>query len=205
MNHGDLVNLYFGIHCPILLASLVAYYRLGDHGHAQLTATAAINDTLTQIRRKISVSLAERLEPVFSDPDSVVRVTQICGPDGKPYTEENVSPVGSERYREAIFRFVEQRSGPMADCRSLGLLRSSWLRWLRLRGWSVLGIVAWQCVSVGPTFFCEILFRRPIPDWLLKCSFFPTALLVVLFVAAAMSLEIEKNRIANIRMKYDVP
>jgi len=204
MTHPELVNLVLGIHSPILLACLAAYYRFGDHSGVQIRALESSKRAREKLKREISASLGDKLEPIFSDPGSIVQVTMLYGPDDKPYREVNVSPAGSEKYREAIFDFVLQDGDSMADYRDLHTLISTYMRWFKRRSWLIIALLIWQAIAVGTLLLVEKILAAWLPAPGIGLSLLPTGLIVTSCLVSLVALQHTANRIIDLRRKYDL-
>ncbi len=127
---SDWVNLGLGLDGAVLLAYIAAFYKYGDRTDVYKTALAGIRELLVTIERDIAFQLAMRLQPVFSDAHTVIEVS-LFQPDGTLFKEVSVSPVGSEKYREAILDFLLAHVDAMQAYREVTIARDSWAMWAR--------------------------------------------------------------------------
>jgi hypothetical protein len=119
---------------------LAAYYKYGDRTDVFKNSLAGTRELLAKIESEISFRLALHLEPVFSESNTVIRISPVLQADGSLV---RVSPIGSEKYRSAIREFVLAHNQALIAYRVVNDSKRSWMRCAQRLSWFLLiGILA---------------------------------------------------------------
>lgn len=162
-------------------------------------STREINDFL---RRNIAVKLAEQLIPVFGSKDSFVRVDIRQRVDGTTYREEHISPVGSERYREAIFVFLSGSSRHLLDWVKLDRCKCRWSMWLVFVKLTFLLFVIVQAL-ICAAWTVLLIFGTALGNALMAYSFLLPCGLALLGILGFIPVHYYQGRITGIKATYD--
>ena len=201
MTHAALVNTVLTAYGTVLFAGLVAYYRYGDRSEVVSRLLAGNQDTLDNLRRTISTGLALALEPVFATPGTTVSV--VLNPQGQPYEEVEITPAGTESYRDAVFHFVGGNTTAVADLVILTRSLRKWRAWARYQSWSIV-VCLWAAAIFGLGLFgVERLFGYQLPDPLIIASGVPLILTVFNCFLIMPFLLYHHDQIMKIRETYE--
>ncbi|MGD0265299.1 MAG: hypothetical protein ABSD47_10190 [Candidatus Methylomirabilota bacterium] len=165
-----------GVHGVVFPLSLVGLYRYSDRTELFTKAVGDTDELLARMRRRIAAALERDLNPVFERSEGEPSTVR---PDG--YSERPTNPIGSEAYREALFRFIEGSAEIVVDYGRASRARGAWCAWARVLSWTVLGLAFWEVLCVSLLGLLGHLFGVETPTLLVKWSFVPTAALVCLF------------------------
>ena len=203
MLHMELVKIVLGVHGPVLLGALAAYYRYGDRTEVFNRSLSGVDSALRRMRQLLSGELGKRLQSVFQGQETVPSL--ILGPDGNTYTEQCANPWGGELYREALRDFVEGNSNLMTDYHSACQARERWCLWAKRLSWALFSLLVWQACIVGATALLDVICQVQIPDWVFLWAGVPTAILFAGCLIAMCSCLRHHDRIQGFRMRYDTP
>ena len=173
---ADLLSWAVGVHAVILPLSLVALYRYSDRTDMYMKTFADMEGLLDRIRAELTGVLESELGPVFEEAEAEPRSVTM-----KLYSERATNPVGSEKYRQALRRFVEASGGTLIDYVCTCRAKRIWCRWARFLSWEILALAAWQVVCLALLGLAGKLFAMPVSDTVVRLSFIPSALLILLF------------------------
>jgi hypothetical protein len=199
------LNFALTFHASAFAACIVAYYKYGDRTEIFERSLDGTESALAQMRRLIAYQLGVRLKPVFDGSDRVVEIT-IVDPLGNPAREVSVSPVGSERYNDALFDFVESSRQHLVDYRTLCELRSRWMWWNEKLSLSVLSLMIIEAIISGFFgYFGKLQGEHFTPRMILE-SFLPIASIFVLGVTTPLvTIAYLHSRILSFRITYAAP
>ena len=178
MTHEQLVNVAIGGHITVLSVGVIAFFKWGFRSGDFRVWFEDTDKILNNIRRRIAIGLWEKLKPVFDSADSAVS-SEILDADGR-YFETPVDPKRNEGYQNALFDslldFIENNADQMVHYRVLLSTRRAWCSWTRYLSWSILILVIFEVGGLSLIGGVDKLLGRYLPDWIIYCSFLPTAL-----------------------------
>jgi hypothetical protein len=172
----DLISWALGAHGVILPLSLVALYRYSDRTDMFAKAVGDMEGLADRMRAGITSALEDELNPVFEQAEGEPRTVTMEG-----YSERPTNPVGSDRYRQALRRFIDANAKALVDYVCVGHAKKTWCLWARFLSWAVLSLAFWQAICVAILGVAGKLIALEIPETAVKLSFLPSALLIVLF------------------------
>ncbi len=202
MDHTSLVKTALGIHAPIIVAALAAYYKFGDRSQLFERSLRGADAMISSILARAAGELAEVLRPLFSPP-SVVPTATLLTADGAVYSETATDPTSSERYLESLRTYTLGSSERLADYRRAVDWRRSWCGWSRRLGWVLLALVVWEAVVLGSLALTEWLFAKALLDSSIQLSILPTIVLVFITFLCAAGLARRHDQLMRLREKYD--
>lgn len=183
----DWLSWSLGIDGAALLAYLAAFYKYGDRTDVYKNSLSGASALLVEIERQIAFELAVHLQPLFrGDPPPVIELS-LVQPDGTPFKEVAVNPVGSENYRQAVVEFVLAENEAMNAYRIVTSGRSRWGAWARRLSWSLLtgiglhGVLGFGLLGVR---FAE--WNAPVKVLIVCCGLSFCLFVFVLLCAAFM-------------------
>jgi hypothetical protein len=183
----DWLGWSLGIDGAALLAYLAAFYKYGDRTDIYKNSLSGTSALLVEIERQIAFELAVRLQPLFrGDPPPVIELSLIQ-PDGTPFKEVAVNPVGSENYRQAVVEFVLAENEAMNAYRIVTTGKGRWGTWARRLSWSLLtgiglhGVLGFGLLGVR---FAE--WNAPVQVLIASCGLSFCLFVFVLLCAALM-------------------
>ncbi len=127
---------------------LAAFYKFGDRTDAYEKSLHGADATVTAVRREIAFALGIRLKPVFDNPGAVVELT-VVDALGNPLRQAEVSPVGSERYMDAIADFISSDAEHIVDYRTVTRSKNSWCDWAKRLSWTLYAGAAAEAVAIA--------------------------------------------------------
>jgi hypothetical protein len=172
----DLISWALGAHGVILPLSFVALYRYSDRSDLFAKAVGDMEGLSDRMRAGITAALEDELNPVFERAEGEPRTVTMVG-----YSERPTNPVGSDKYRQALRRFIDGNARALIDYVCVYHAKNTWCRWARFLGWAVLSLAFWQVVCVAILGIAGKLIMLQIPETAVKLSFLPSTLLIVLF------------------------
>jgi hypothetical protein len=187
----------FSAHGVVFPLSLIGLYRYGDRTEFFAKAVGDSGELLVRIRGRVAEELDRELTPVFQDSDGE---PSTVGPDD--YSERGTNPIGSEAYREALFRFIEAEAGTIVDYGRTCRARRRWCSWARFLSWNVLALAFWEVLCVALFGGATTLFELQIPAHIVRWSFGPTAVLVVFFFVSQAILLRNHDVIHDSKNRY---
>ncbi|MDQ1639255.1 MAG: hypothetical protein QOF62_2594 [Pyrinomonadaceae bacterium] len=199
MIRDQLVTAILAFHTGVLLSAVVAYLKYGDRTELFRKSLEGTNTTLESILRSVSIDLETRLNVVFAVQDEPQHV--VLRPDGNEWSDKPVSPVGSEKYREAIRDFVISSNQGLRDSLYLTQARDAWCRWAKRLSWLMLGLVCWELIA-SSFVWSEKIFVLNLADWLMKFSASITAALILAILVNVGFLQHYHSNILDQRQKH---
>lgn len=194
---AQLLDLALGVHGVILPLSLVALSRYSDRSGSFSRAVGHADELLSSMRGSVAEALEKELNPVFERSEGEPNLVSL-----DLYSERPTNPLGSERYRQAIRRFMEGKAEQLVDYIRTHRAIRSWCNWARALSWVVLVLAFWQAVSLAVLgFLGKLLSLRIAESWILG-SFAPTTLLIILFFYCQAAMLRQHDIIHEERTKY---
>jgi hypothetical protein len=191
------------LHATILAAAVTGYYKYSDRsGHFE-KSLKGVTDTIEALKRQIASALADHLEPVFKESQSVTSL--LIDSSGKQFSETFVNPVGGERYRNAVFSFVQDESQAIADYRRIVEGRDKWLSWARVMCWTFLAALISEALIFAYLFLALKLSILPADVRIALATLAPTGVSFLCFVTAAVRLSLLHDRFVELRKRYASP
>ena len=192
------------VHGTIAASAIAAFYLYSDRTEGFVSSLSGTSAVLSELRRRLTAELAEGLRPVFEDAGSVP--SPVLGPDGQSvdrgtYVEQDVNPIGSESFREAMREFLDDHSNSLADYRSLSVACDGWSTWSNRLSWILLGVFAWEIIVLA-LLWLDKTDVFGLADWALHVTWTITGMLmVVAFMSAACRIH-HYSCITTMRLKH---
>ena len=201
MPHNELVNVALSLHGSILLAAILAYYKFGERTELMEKGLRGWDSVLGELRRRIWTDLVDVID---SHMNSNLTVPTITAEHDPAYIETAINPVRSEAFRETIREFIERNSLAIADYRTLVQARIQWLGSARLLSWAILILMIAEIAIVGVLGLVDKLIGNPLPDWLIKWSWLPVAVLVTCVLLPLPIMQFKHDVMTRFKIKYDL-
>lgn len=183
MDHTTIINSVLSFHAGCLLAAAAAFYRVGDRSVSVPAARQYAKSSLGSLKAKLRARLSSLLRPVFENTDVVV-IGEILDLDGDPIHQEQVNPVGSENYRNAIDKFVDDKFDAVIDFRIIKISLSAWESAICIRSWTILSVLAWQILALVIISLIEKVIGSSIAIPILISSVVPSLIGLALFIGS---------------------
>lgn len=180
-----------------MLAAIAAFYRVGERSTTVPAARKYIRDSLERLKTKLRSRLSTLLRPVFENTDVVV-IGEILNLDGEPIHQEQVNPVGSENYRNAIDKFVDDKYDAVIDFRIIKTSLRAWESAICIRSWAILAVLAWQILALVIVSLFEKVLGSPVPTELLVASGVPSFIGLVIFLGSTVFATYHFDRILKV-------
>jgi hypothetical protein len=190
------------IHGAVGAAALTGFL-FSDRTDGIISALKGIEDTRTELRRRIVNELGEGLQPVFRDP---YEPSPILGADGgqidrSTYSERPTNPLSSEAFKEAVRVFVDESDGALLDYRSLSIACLGWCNWSAWASRILLALVVWQAVCFGTLLF-DKYGSYSLPDWLIIVGSTLSVVIASAAVTATFFRMFHYARVARLRLTH---
>ena len=199
MGHSDLIDFLLNINAAVLLASLSVFYAYSDRTDGFTASLKGTKDVLTELRRRISKELEDKLRPIFESPGSVP--SPVLGQGGDTYFEHPVNPVGSEIYREHIRDFLEEQTVAVCDYHALSFACRQWCFWAGILRMILVGLFSWQLV-VCVLLSIDKASKLDCPNWLLCTGSVLTGVFIVGLIVTVVFRLHHYRTITKLRLKY---
>lgn len=193
----DMLTWALGVHGVVLPLSLTGLYRYSDRSSLFAKALEGTDELLLRIRRRVATTIEDELGPVIQRAGGSPLLVDLSG-----YVERPVDPVSSDAFREAIQRFLHSDATALVDYVQVYRARNVWCSWARTLSWTVLGLSFWEVVCLVVLGLAGMIFRVPIPETIIACSFVPTALLIVTFFSCHAGLLHQYDVIHENKTRY---
>jgi hypothetical protein len=190
-------------HGTAAAAAATAYYRYADRSELFEKSLKGFSDTLSALKRLLSVEIEERLKPVLATSSSVKSLLLDTG--GKPYQEAYVSPAGSEALWNTLSSFIQADVGPLCDYKWLIELREKWLFWSRLQNWNCLGALVVEVVTLSVLYLVAKVASMPVEPRYALLTVAPIGLLFASFCTAAVRMSVLHDRFVELRKRHANP
>jgi len=115
MTHGELVSTVLKGHGAVFSAALIVFVSFSAFSWPFQSSIEGSKKILENIRKRIINQLRLYLKAVFTGSPDVLQVGEIFGPEGERWQEEPVNLINSEDFGNAVFYFVENDVGALAD------------------------------------------------------------------------------------------
>ncbi len=155
MTHTALIGLALKINGAVFLIAIVSFFKCADRTAMFERSFSFSTDIIQKIKERIFVELTTTLKPLFCQPqDEAIMVLDVLRPDGEAWKEGAIDPQGTEDYKNALHRLINDYTKSMADFRSLKTIVDRCRFWAGYLGWSILLVIIMQGVGLG---YCGII------------------------------------------------
>jgi uncharacterized membrane protein len=206
---ATLLTTVLGGHTALALAAVAGgLARYSERVDLYSKSIRETEDLLAKMRRRLTISLEERIDPFFVQDEVAVDPT-IFGHSLDPtsrdrvsYREKPSSPVGTDRFREVVASFIEDETDLTMDYQETARAHRRWCSFATIRRWDVALLAVWELVCVGTIGFLGKILDVSLPDWVLQWSFAPTGVLIGLFLVCLVVLMVQQDVIDRKRSAY---
>ena len=152
---------------------------------------------MVRLRTKLGARLSSLLKPVFENTDVVV-IGEILDLDGDPIRQEQVNPTGSENYRNALDKFVDDKYDAVIDFRIIKISLLAWESAVCIRSWTILSVLSWQIIALVTISLTEKVIESPIGIPLLISSVVPSLTGLAFFIGSTAFATFHFDRILKV-------
>lgn len=155
MTHTALIGLALKINAPVLFIAIVSFFKCADRTAMFERSFSFSTDIIQRIKERIFVELTTTLKPLFLQPqDEAINVMDDLRPDGEAWKEGAIDPQGTEDYKNALHRLINDYTKSMSDFRSLKTIVDRCRFWAGYLAWSILFVLIMQGVGLC---YCGII------------------------------------------------
>lgn len=205
MQNISQLALSLGVHGPVLLAAIGAYYKYGDRSEIYAKSLSCTDDIVRELKRKIVDGLINAVDVIFIrnlNMPSIIVSANGRAADGVAYAERVPEVHRSEAFRDAVAGYMNGASKDLDDYRVVRSARAAWLAAMRWVSWSLLFLLSWQavvCIGLVTLTFLSVSLRP-----LVACVLcIPTCLLVLAAIGGLGFALREHDTITKQRIQHE--
>jgi hypothetical protein len=180
--------------------------RYSERADIHAKAVQETEELLLKIGQRITNRLEDTLGDLFREDEAGAPTVIISGEGSQPltpsYRERVASPLGSDRFREAVRAFMEGNTEPIIHYRSISDAHTKWCRWAQGRRWGVYLLALWEVVCAGTLGVLGSIAGWGVTNQQVLWSFFPTSVLVLWFFMSEFMLIRQQDVIDDRRNRY---
>lgn len=207
MDAPDLLTLGLTAHGAVALVVLGGGLpRYSERADVHGKAVQETEELLSKAGHRITSRLEEALGDVFREDDGGAPTLIVTGRESEgpraTYSEKASSPLGSDRFREAVRTFMVGNTEAIADYRAIADAHRTWCRWAQRRRWGVFYLAFWQLVCLGGLGVIGKIGGMAFTQRDVLWSFGPTGVLVLWFLLSEFMLIRQQGVIDDRRDRY---
>jgi len=207
MDAPNLVALGLTAHGAVALVVLGGGLpRYSERADVHAKAVQETEDLLLKIGLRITSRLEDALSELFREDEAGAPTIIIGGEATEPptpsYSERVASPLGSDRFREAVRGFMESNLEPIIHYKAISDAHDKWCRWAQGRRWGVYLLALWEVLCAGTLGVLGSIAGWGVTERQVVWSFFPTSALVLWFFMSEFMLIRQQDVIDDRRNRY---